>query len=50
MRAGACTLYDGRLLQFGQPNSKGTLGDFNVFKPGADGAMVGRRPRIPSTG
>ena len=37
MRAGACTLYDGRLLHAGQPNSRGTRVLFYVsFKaPGA---------------
>ena len=41
MRAGACTLYDGRLLHAGQPNSKGTRVLFYVsFKaPGADGGL-----------
>jgi hypothetical protein len=41
MRAGACTLYDGRLLHAGQPNSQGTRVLFYVsFKaPGADGGL-----------
>ena len=41
MRAGACTLYDGRLLHAGQPNSRGTRVLFYVsFKaPGADGGL-----------
>ena len=41
MRAGACTLYDGRILHAGQPNSKGTRVLFYVsFKaPGADGGL-----------
>jgi len=41
MRAGACTLYDGRLLHAGQPNSEGTRVLFYVsFKaPGADGGL-----------
>ena len=41
MRAGACTLYDGRLLHAGQPNSQGTRVLFYVsFKaPGADGEL-----------
>ncbi len=41
MRAGACTLYDGRLLHAGQPNTQGTRVLFYVsFKaPGADGGL-----------
>ena len=41
MRAGACTLYDGRLLHAGQPNSQGTRVLFYVsFKAlGADGGL-----------
>ena len=41
MRAGACTLYDGRLLHAGQPNTRGTRVLFYVsFKaPGADGGL-----------
>ena len=41
MRAGACTLYDGRLLHAGQPNSQGTRVLFYLtFKaPGADGGL-----------
>ena len=41
MRAGACTLYDGRLLHAGQPNTRGTRVLFYLtFKaPGADGGL-----------
>ena len=41
MRAGACTLYDGRLLHAGQPNTRETRVLFYVsFKaPGADGGL-----------
>ena len=41
MGAGACTLYDGRLLHAGQPNTRGTRVLFYVsFKaPGADGGL-----------